>query len=237
MRTFLVAALLCPLAAFAQAGGAPPAQGKPVAPKQQQPPPQQQERGPGAGPGSRMGPGQGGMRGRDGRGDPARMERRMRLARTLGLAEALDLEPADALRLGDLLAKTDEKRFALHQQLRDSNQTLRRAAAGERATPAEVDQAIQRVLTARGQLEQLDREAIQTLVKDLTPEKRARAVLFMEQFERRFGPGPRVMKHRNQRMGPDGGMRGMGPPEGGMGAMAGTCPECPMDDGDRDDEE
>ena len=167
----LIAALVFPLAAFAQAG-------QPQ--KQQQPPPPQQggaQQGQPPGPGRGMGPG---------RADPERMERRMRVARTLGLAEALDLEPAEAVKLNQQLAKSDEKRAAIHKQLVDANQTLRRAASGEKVTAAEVDQAIQRMFAARGQLEAIDRDAVQSLVKDLTPDKRARAVLFLERFQRHF---------------------------------------------------
>jgi hypothetical protein len=230
MRKVLIAALVFPLAAFAQAGRPPPQPQTPPQGAQQGQPP-----GPGAeprgrGPGRDMGPG---------RADPERMERRMRVARTLGLAEALDLEPAAAVKLTEQLAKSDEKRSAIHKQLVDANQTLRRAATGEKVTAAEVDQAIQRMFAARGQLEAIDRDAAQALVKDLTPDKRARAVLFLERFQRHFAAAAHGMGGR-------GGMRrggmGMGPgPMGGgmgMGMMGGGgCPDCPMNGPDGDDED
>lgn len=228
MRKILIAALVFPLAAFAQAGQS----------QQSQPPP------PGAQQGQPQGPGAARMRGRDqgpGRGDPERMERRMRVARTLGLAEALDLEPADAVKLTEQFAKSDEKRAAVHKQLVDANQTLRRAASGEKVSPAEVDQAIQRLYAARGQLEAIDRDAAQALVKDLTPDKRARAVLFLERFQRHFAGGAHGMGGRGgMRGGMQGPGMGMGPgPMGGgmgMGMMGGPCPDCPMG-GPPDDED
>lgn len=231
MRKILIAALVFPLAAFAQAG-------QPQ--KQQQPPPK-----PGAQQGQPPGPGAGPMRGPGmGRGDPEQMERRMRVARTLGLAEALDLEPAEAVKLSAQLEKSDEKRLAIHKQLAEAKTTLRRAASGEKVTAAEVDQAVQRMFAARGQLEAIDRDATQALVKDLTPDKRARAVLFLERFQRRFGPGqggPGMMGGRGMhgRMHGGGMGMGMGPMGGGMGMGAGgMCPnpDCPMHGPDFDED-
>jgi hypothetical protein len=231
MRKVLIAALVFPLAAFAQAGQSqqpqPPA--PPQGAQQGQPP------GPGAGPMRGYG-----MGGGPDRADPERMERRMRVARTLGLAEALDLEPAAAVKLTEPLAKSDEKRKAIHKQLVDANQTLRRAASGEKVTAAEVDQAIQRMFAARAQLEAIDRDATQALVKDLTPDKRARAVLFMDRFQRRFAAGAHGMGMRGGMRG--GGMgpgMGMGPGGGmGMGMMGGgACPDCPMNGPGGDDQD
>lgn len=217
MRKILVAGLLLPLVAAAQGGPGPgtgAAQGGASA------------GGPGMGAGRGNGQGARGMG--PSRGDPERMERRMRLARTLGLAEALDLEPAQALRLGDQVAKFDDRRLALHKQLRDAHDTLRRAASGEKVTAADVDGAIQRALDARAQMQALDREMVTTVTKDLAPEKRARAVLFLERFHRRFGgpgPGREVRMERRMRTGAGGGIgHGPGPgpgpgPRMGMGSM------------------
>ncbi len=197
----------------------------------------------GAGPAQNGGP----------RGNPERMEKRMKLARTLGLAEALDLDAPQALKLGDTIAKFDERRVALHKQLRDSRDLLRRAAQGEKVAAAEVDQAIQRALDARAQLQAVDRETVAAVTQGLTPEKKARAVLFLSKFERRFGGhgpgmggpgmqgrgqggmgGDRGMGPRGGRGGPGGGM-GMGP-GGGMGPRMGMGPPN-GDDFDDDGEE
>ena len=131
-----------------------------------------------------------GQQGQGQRMNPERMEKRMRLARTLGLAEALDLDAPQALKLGDAIAKFDDRRIAAHKQLRDSREVLRRAAQGEKATAAEVDQAIQKALDARAQLQTIDREMVGVVTKDLSPDKKARAVLFLAKFQHRFGaPG------------------------------------------------
>jgi hypothetical protein len=196
--------------------------------------------GAGPGPGPGPGPGQGG-RGAQGagpRGDPERMEKRMRLARTLGLAEALDLDEAQALKLGQSVAKFDERRLALHKQMRESHDVLRRAAQGEKVAPADVDQAIQKALDARAQMQVVERETVAAVTSGLSPEKKARAVLFLAKFQSRFGgrgPGMHGGRGRGDMgpgMGPGrrGGM-GMGPGQGPMGMGSGSGP------GDWEDEE
>jgi hypothetical protein len=206
------------------------------------------------GPGATQG-GQGQNQGQAGpRRDPERMEKRMRLARTLGLAEALDLDAEQALKLGQTISKFDERRVAAHQQMRTAREVLRRAAQGEKVAPADVDQAIQRSLDARAQLQAVDRDTVAAVTKDLTPEKKARAVLFLSKFQRRFGPpgmgpgGPGMgggMGPGHHGPGMRGGRGGMGGgPDGfGMGPAMGPGPMLGMggppapDDDDWDDGE
>ena len=170
--------------------------------------------------------------------DPERMAKRMRLARTLGLAEVLDLDAPAALKLNDSLAKLDDRRIAARKTMHDSREVLHRAAKGEKVAAADVDQAIQKALDARAQLQAVDRETVSTVTQGLTPEKKARAVLFLARFQHRFpghmmGPGKGPGMHRGMgpgmgpgRRGPGGpggpgGEFGMGPgPEGPMGSMA-----------------
>jgi hypothetical protein len=214
MKKLIVALAVLPVLAFAQGPG--PAPGG------------RQGMGPGQGRG--MGPGPGMSQ-----PDPERAERRMRLARTLGLAEALDLEPAQALKLGEAIARFDERRLAAHKQHREARAVLRRAARGDKVAPAEVDQAIQKELEARTQLQAIDREVLATVTKDLAPEKKARAVLFLDRFQGRFGPGARGGMMDGAHRGGMGPGRGMGQGGKGMGMGPGTCPNCPW--GDDDEEE
>jgi len=136
------------------------------------------------------------------RGD--RSDKRMRLARTLGLAEALDLEAEQAIRLSDALEKFDARRAAARKQLGDAREALRKAALGEKATAQEVDQALQRIFEARAQLAQIDRETIDAIPKDLTPEKRARAALFLTRFQERAAR-MRVLHFGDDDLRPHGG--------------------------------
>ncbi|HET9595825.1 MAG TPA: periplasmic heavy metal sensor [Anaeromyxobacteraceae bacterium] len=156
--------------------------------------------------------------------DPAAQERamkRLRVARTVGLAEALDLDDAGALKLRDTLAQFDQRRAPLRQQLRDGGRILRDAARGDTAAAGQVDSALQRMRDARVQLQQIHGEMLAQVTQGMAAEKKARAALFLSRFHERAphmmrgGPGgPGGMHH-----GPGGPMRGMrgGGPGPGMG--------------------
>lgn len=141
-----------------------------------------------------------------GRMDPARMEqreKRTRLMRLVGLAETLDLNTQDALRLDEVMRQFDDRRRPLKQQVAESAQLLRRAADGDSAAIGQVDQAIQRILDARGQLANLDRDMFNALSKDLKPQQRAKMALYFARFERQHrGMHPMRMKMRAE--GPAG---------------------------------
>jgi hypothetical protein len=118
------------------------------------------------------------------------MERRMRLARTLGLAEALDLDEAGTARLNAALAPFDARRKAILEGVRGDVRTLRQAARkGDPAAAAAVDGAVQRLFDARGALVALDREMFSAVSKGMPAEKTARMALFLAQFRQRFGAG------------------------------------------------
>jgi hypothetical protein len=174
-----------------------------------------------------------------------KMEKRARLARNLGLAEALDLDTAQATKLADALQKLDDKRIALHKQMRDVHLTLRRAASGEKVTAAEVDAAVAKGLDIRTQDAALDKEVVGVVTQGLSPEKKARAVLFLGRFGARMGGpggGPGMGMGPGMHGGP--GMMGMGGRHGpgmgdgpgmgrgGMGPGDHSCPNCPWDDDD-----
>ena len=153
--------------------------------------------------------------------DPARAEKRMKLARTLGLATALDLDAEQALKLGDVMSRFDDRRKALRQQIHDARDALRGAAQGGKTTAAEVDAAIAKALDARAQTQALDKEMLTAITKDLTPQQKARAALFLGSFRERIerhmmmmrgGHGPGMMHGPDDR-GPGGRMGGemMGP--------------------------
>ncbi len=149
--------------------------------------------------------------------DSARMERiqkRTRLARTLGLAEALDLDDAAAMRARDVMARYDERRAPLRKQVLDNVRILRDAARGDKDATAQVDQAVQRLRDARTQLQSLSSEMFQQLTQGLSPQKKAKAALFLATFH---AHAERMMMMHHGRGGPGAGPhggRGMG---GGMG--------------------
>ncbi|HEX5744988.1 MAG TPA: hypothetical protein VFZ09_02020 [Archangium sp.] len=112
-----------------------------------------------------------------------RAERQTRLMRVVGLAEELDLEESQALKMADTMRQFDERRRPLVEQVQEAAQALRKAARGEAATQSQVDQAVQRVFEARTQLTALDREMYQALARDLPPQKRAQLAIFMARHD------------------------------------------------------
>jgi hypothetical protein len=155
-----------------------------------------------------------------GQPDAARAEKRMRLARTLGMAEVLDLDTAQALKLGDTLARFDDRRKAARNQAMAATDLLRDAARGSanpRPTAAAVDGAIGKLLDARTQLQAIDREMLQAITKDLSPEQKARAALFLGRFRESI---ERHMWMRGMAGGPGGPGHGAGMGPGmGQGMM------------------
>jgi hypothetical protein len=131
--------------------------------------------------GAAQGPGQ------DESARSAQIQKRMRLARTLGLAEALDLDDKGAMRARDVLARFDEKRAPLRKQIRDGIRILRDAARGDKDAMPQVDATLQRLRDARNQLQNLNLEMFQQLTQGLSPEKKARAALFLARFHEREG--------------------------------------------------
>jgi hypothetical protein len=163
------------------------------------------------------------------------MQKRMRVARTIALAEALDLDDAGAMRARDVMARFDERRAPLRTQIMEAVRVLQDAARGDKAAAGQVDQAVKRLRDARAQMQALDGEMFQQLTQGLSPEKKAKAALFLARFQHR---AHRMMMHRGHGGPWEGGGpgRGMGGPGHGMmmgggdappGAGAG-CVRCPM---------
>jgi len=180
-RTALLSALVAlalPLAASAQSGPGEP---------------------PGPGPGAGMEPG-----GRHGHGkeNGPPDARRVKLALTLGLAEALELDDAQALKLRGVVDQFEQKRTPLQAQQRDALKILRAAADSEKPDAAAVDQALTRLLDAREKLQALDRELVGGITRDLPAQKKARAVLFLARFHERMREKGAAGRRGPGRMGP-----------------------------------
>ena len=169
-----------------------------------------------------------------------RAQKRMRLAATLGLAEALDLDDAGALRVRDVLARHAEKRMPLQRQIRDNLRILRDAARGDPAAGGQVDAALAGLNDARARRQALDQELLRDVTQGLAPEKKARAALFLARFRERathmamrrgpgFGPGHGMGPGPRRAMEDGAPGRGFGP--GGHGAgMLGEGPATAMSD-------
>ncbi len=143
----------------------------------------------------------------------ARIEKRVRLAATLGITEALDLDEKGAMKMRDIFAKDIEKRAAVMKQLRDNMAIVRNAARGDTAAAGQVDGALTKLRDARAQIQKIDDETFQAVTAGLTPEKKAKAALFLARFHER---GRRIAMGGRGGFGPGGpGMHGPGGP--GMG--------------------
>ena len=120
-----------------------------------------------AGPHPGEGPGPGGEQ----------WQKRARLMRTLSIADALELDDAATRKLRERVVRFEDKRAPVQRQLFEQTVVLRRAAKGDTTAFAQVDGAIQKVLTLRAQLETMDRELFAELASGLAPQKKARLAL------------------------------------------------------------
>ncbi|MBN8226790.1 hypothetical protein JYK02_04625 [Corallococcus macrosporus] len=113
----------------------------------------------------------------------ARAEQRQRLRQVLELADTLELDSAQALKMDETLRRFEDRRRPLREQVRESARILHQAARGDSAALGQVDAAAQKAFDARAQIAALDRELYQALAKDLSPQKRARLAMLMARSE------------------------------------------------------
>jgi hypothetical protein len=208
MRKSLWILAIVPALSLAQAN--PATKDKPATPDRT-------ARGPGMGPGRGAGPGAA----LDNPEMLQRIEKRVRLAATLGLSEALDLDEKGAMKVRDIFAKDIETRAGLMRQVRDNMRIVRDAARGDQAAGNQVDGALTKLRDARAQMQKLDDETFQQITNGLSSEKKAKAALFLGRFHERGRrmamAGGRGGGWGGQGMGP-GRERGMmGPGRGGPG--------------------
>jgi hypothetical protein len=175
MKTLLTAVMLCSALAYA----APPAAGRP--------------------------PPQGAPLSGDERGQHREeRQKRMRMMLVVGIADALSLSEAEALRLTDKVKGFEERRRPVREAMHESMKTLKAASDGDPAALPQVDAAIAKVLDGRQQLAQLDKDMFAGLSQGLTPQKRAQLAIFLAKFHQGMGK----MKGEGR------GRRGHGPQHG-----------------------
>lgn len=117
-----------------------------------------------------------------GRGNHEEREKRMRMMLVVGLADALELNESEALRLADRVKGFDEKRRPLREQMHDAMKTLKAAADNDAKALPQVDAAMAKLLDARTQLASMDKEMFLSVSKDLSPQKKAKLGLFLAKF-------------------------------------------------------
>ena len=111
------------------------------------------------------------------------LDSRAQMMMTLQLAEALELDDAATLKLRQTIAQWDARRAPLRQQMFEQAQVLRRAAKGDTTAYGQVDQAIQKVISLRTQIHQVDEQMFQQLSQGLPPQKKARLALAIARFK------------------------------------------------------
>jgi len=113
---------------------------------------------------------------------PARIEeagRRARLKYVVEIAEALELNEVDALKLSEKIKGLEERRQPVRQQMHEAMKAVKAAADGDATALTTVDANIQKVLDGRAQMAVMDKELFATLAKDLSPQKRAKLAVVL----------------------------------------------------------
>src|SRR4051812_36639817 len=97
------------------------------------------------------------------------LQRKMHMMMVVGMADALGLNEAEALKLSEKLKGFEEKRRPVREAMGEAMKTLKSASDGDSSALPQVDAAVQKVLDGRQQMAALDKEMFSVLSKDLTP--------------------------------------------------------------------
>ena len=129
-------------------------------------------------------------------GDPEKLQERMeeretkaRMLFVVTVAEALELNEAEALRLSEKVKSIEEKRRPIRESMFVAMRDVKAAADGDQAALAQVDTNIQKVLDGRAQMAAMDKEMFVFLAKDLTPQKKAKLALVLAKMHELRGGG------------------------------------------------
>lgn len=129
-------------------------------------------------------------------GDPEKLQERLeeretkaRMLFVVTVAEALELNEAEALRLSEKVKSIEEKRRPIRQQMFMAMRDVKAAADGDPAALAQVDANVQKVLDGRAQMAAMDKEMFAFLAKDLTPQKKAKLALVLAKLHELRGGG------------------------------------------------
>lgn len=110
------------------------------------------------------------------------ISRKSRMMALVGIAEALELSDADALKLSDKLKSLEDRRKPIRDSMSDSMRAIKAAAEGDVAAMATIDQNVTRLLDGRSQMAALDKEMFAQLSVGQTPLKKAKLAMFLAKF-------------------------------------------------------
>jgi len=117
---------------------------------------------------------------------PGAFAKSLRMKQVIGLAEALELSEADALRMAQIIRGIQERRRPFQEQVAEAARMIKRAADGEPDALSRVDAAVQQMYAARAQLAELNKEMFITLGQGLSAQQRAKMAVFFAKFNMRL---------------------------------------------------
>ncbi len=110
------------------------------------------------------------------------LSRKSRMMAVVGIAEALELSDADALKLSEKLKGLEERRKPIRDSMTDAMRAIKAAADGDATALATIDQDVIRLLDGRTQMAVLDKEMFTQLSVGQTPLKKAKLAMFLAKF-------------------------------------------------------
>jgi hypothetical protein len=111
-----------------------------------------------------------------------RIQNELHLLRIIGLADALGLNEAEALRLDRLMRPYDERKRKVRAQIGEALKVIKLATEGDPAALASIDPALETVLNGRAQVAEIDRDMLLGVSRELTPQQRAKMAVFFARF-------------------------------------------------------
>ncbi len=125
------------------------------------------------------------------------LSRKSRMMAVVGIAEALELNEADALKLSEKLKVIEDRRRPVREAMGEAMRSIKAGAEGDPTALAAVEQQVARLLDGRAQMAALDKEMFTQLSAGQTPQKKAKLALFLA----KFGEELRRMKGNKGRRG------------------------------------
>lgn len=126
-------------------------------------------------------------------GSPAQMEKhkeafgkKMRLLAAVNIAEALELNEAETLKLAEKLKGFEERRQPVRQAMGEALRSLKAAADGDATAGQQVDQNVQKLTDLRSQMATMDKELFTSLSAGLNAQKKAKLALALARTKHHF---------------------------------------------------
>ncbi|MBL8935507.1 MAG: hypothetical protein JNM69_13205 [Archangium sp.] len=124
--------------------------------------------------------------------------RQGRMMLVVAVAEALELNEAQALKVADKVKALDEKRRPVREAMGEAMRAVKAAADGDAAALAALDANMQKVLDGRVQMAQLDKELFATLGEGQPPQKRAKLAVVLAKVGAEFRGRGNKGRHQSE---------------------------------------